>query len=145
MNTNNRPQDIHAIETRLAARIASALSASAEAVPHDITERLRFARHQATAKAREVRLATPVGSSVVGLSAAGVATLGGFAPLWQRAVSLLPLLLLVFGLMAIDHWTTREQVLAAADIDARLLSDSLPPAAYRDPGFAEYLRSGIAP
>jgi Protein of unknown function (DUF3619) len=36
-------------------------------------------------------------------------------------------------------------VLAAAEIDAQLLSDSLPPTAYSDPGFAEYLRSTPQP
>ena len=62
-------------------------------------------------------------------------------PWWQRAASFLPLVVLVMGLVAIDRWSVREQVLAAADIDAQLLSDNLPPAAYSDPGFAEFLRS----
>jgi hypothetical protein len=53
----------------------------------------------------------------------------------------LPLLLMVTGLIAIDQWTARERVLAAADIDAQLLTDSLPPTAYSDPGFVEYLRT----
>jgi hypothetical protein len=55
--------------------------------------------------------------------------------------ALLPLLVLLIGLVFIDQWNLREQVLAAADIDAVLLADDLPPAAYSDPGFAEYLRS----
>ena len=29
---------------------------------------------------------------------------------------------------------------AAAEVDTALLSDSLPPAAFTDPGFSEYLR-----
>ena len=35
----------------------------------------------------------------------------------------------------------RRQVVAAAEIDAALLTDDLPPDAYSDPGFAEFLRS----
>jgi hypothetical protein len=31
--------------------------------------------------------------------------------------------------------------LAAADLDGSLLADTLPPAAYADPGFAEFVRS----
>ena len=54
-------------------------------------------------------------------------------------------MLLLVGLIAIDQWMTREQVLTAAEIDAQLLSDDLPPAAYTDPGFAEYLRGSPPP
>ena len=51
----------------------------------------------------------------------------------------MPLLLLVIGLLLIEHGQWYEQVLAAAEIDTALLSDNLPPAAYGDPGFSEYL------
>lgn len=141
MNSSSRLTDPHATEARLAMRLAAGLKAGAEMVPHDVAERLRVAREQALARSRQVRLATPAAFSAVGVSAAGAAILGGFAPWWQRAASLLPLLLLVSGLVLIDHWVLREQVLAAADIDAQLLSDNLPPAAYSDPGFVEYLRT----
>ena len=58
---------------------------------------------------------------------------------------MLPLLVLVAGLVMIDNWAVREQVLAAAEIDAQLLADDLPPAAYSDPGFGEYLRNSPTP
>lgn len=141
MNNSGRPIDTHAIEARLAMRLAAGLTASAEILPHDVVERLRVARERALAHGRQARLATPAAHSALGLSAAGTAVLGGFAPWWQRAASLLPLLLLLSGLVLIDHWVLREQVLAAADLDAQLLSDNLPPAAYSDPGFVEYLRT----
>lgn len=145
MNATSRLSDLHTVESRLAARLASALSAHTETVPVDVATRLRFAREQALQRAREVRLAAPAASAVVGISTSGAMLLAGFAPWWQRAASVLPLLALVLGLMAIDQWAAREQVLAAADIDAQLLSDDLPPAAYSDPGFAEYLRSAPNP
>jgi hypothetical protein len=66
-------------------------------------------------------------------------------PWFQRAAGLLPLVVLVAGLFAIDNRTTREQVVAAAEIDSQLLADQLPPAAYSDPGFAEFLRSSPPP
>lgn len=131
------------VEARLGSRLASALSA--QSLSHDVGERLRVAREQALGRAREVRRAVPVaaaGISVVGVSAGGAAVLGGFVPWWQRAASFLPLVVLVAGLIAIDQFTMREQVMTAADIDAQLLSDDLPPAAYSDPGFAEFLRNG---
>jgi hypothetical protein len=53
--------------------------------------------------------------------------------------------MLVGGLLMIGHWSAREQVVAAADFDTQLLADDLPPSAYSDPGFAEYLRSATPP
>ena len=124
----------------MGARLAGSLTLWTQTLPHDVGERLRFAREQALVRARASRRAPAVG--VVGLTGAGAAVLAGLtAPWWQRAASLLPLLLLVLGLLAIDRWTERERVMAAADIDAQLLADNLPPSAYSDPGFAEYLRT----
>ena len=63
-------------------------------------------------------------------------------PSWAwRMASALPLLVLLAGLWGINHWYQQEQVEAAANVDLALLSDDLPPAAYADPGFEEYLRS----
>jgi hypothetical protein len=53
----------------------------------------------------------------------------------------MPLAVLVFGLVAIDRMHDRAQIAAAAEVDAALLSDDLPPDAYSDPGFAEYLKT----
>lgn len=129
------------VEPRLAACLASALTEHAQTLPHDVAERLRFAREQALSRARLQQRVAAAPSAVVGVSSSGQALLAGFAPWWQRAASLLPLIVLVSGLVAIDQWLTREQVLAAAEIDSQLLADDLPPDAYRDPGFAEFLRS----
>jgi hypothetical protein len=145
MNMTSRINDHPALEARLAARLAGALTARAEDLPHDLSERLRFAREQALTRSRVARLAAPSGNPVVGVSARGAASLGRLVPWWQRAASVLPVLVLVAGLFAIQHWSDREQVLAAADIDTQLLADDLPPAAFADPGFAEYLRSAPAP
>ncbi len=141
MNTQNHLRDHQLIESRLAARLAGGLGASFDGLPHDVAERLRFARERALAQARQARLAAPAGVAVVAVSARGAAVLGGLVPWWQRAASVLPLFVLVAGLFVIDHWAVREQVVAAADFDAQLLADDLPPAAYSDPGFAEFIRS----
>lgn len=136
-----------ALEARVAARLAGFLTTQAQALPHDVNERLRFAREQALSRARQARLQTAGGTAVV-VTGGGTAALTGFSRLfgwWPQAASVLPLLVLVSGLLMIDRWVTREQVLAAAEIDAQLLSDTLPPTAYSDPGFAEYLRSAPQP
>jgi hypothetical protein len=145
MNMQSHHLDDRLIESRLAARLAGGLTASVDKLPHDVSERLRFARDQALAKARLARHVEPSGFTVTGLSNTGAAVLGGFVPWWQRAASVLPLVMLMAGLLLIDHWAVREQVLAAAEFDAQLLSDDLPPAAYSDPGFAEFIRSTPQP
>lgn len=138
-------QEEHHAEVRLAASFARALTLAAEPASHDVMERLRFARETAVTKAREVRATAPSGFVVSGSQPGGAAVLAGFVPWWQRAASLLPVFVLVLGLLAIDHWSVREQVLAAADFDALLLADDLPPEAYSDPGFVEFLRAPTNP
>ena len=102
------------------------------------------AREQALASARQARVATPASA----VAAAGGATLalagpgGSDTPWWLRLSSLVPLGVLVLGLFLIDDHYTRSQIEAAAEIDAAILADDVPPDAYRDPGFAEFLKVG---
>jgi hypothetical protein len=146
MNQPIRATEEHNIEARLAATFAAALRVRADQVTPDVATRLRFAREQALQRAADSRprqaiVAVPAGSGNAVLAGARGAALGGFVPLWQRLVAVVPLFALVAGLVFIDHWSVREQVVAAADIDTELLSDDLPPSAYTDPGFAEFLKS----
>ena len=55
-------------------------------------------------------------------------------------LSLLPLLALIAGLVLIQSEHVRRQVAAVAEVDADLLLDDLPPSAYSDPGFVEFLK-----
>ena len=146
MTTSSRSTDRPALEARLALRLAGSLNAATASLAPDVTERLRFAREQALARARDARRAAAASApTTVGRTASGALLLGSFRPWLQRAAAFLPLLLLLAGLMLIQQWQLREQVLAAADIDSLLLADALPPSAYSDPGFAEYLRSDPQP
>jgi len=107
----------------------------------------------------------PDGIAVVGVQlAGGSASLGTLAGGWNEAgqarapghgrrlddgpvawgwrlASLVPVLALVAGLWGIHEYHDQEKVQAAAEIDTALLTDDLPPDAYADPGFTEYLRS----
>lgn len=141
MTTPPTHADTDVLEARLAARLAAGLSERALTLPHDIAERLRVSREQAVTRARGARkLAGGMAAQTVSVSR-GAAVLGAAASGWQRMGYLLPLLVLLAGFLLIDTWTAREQVLAAADIDSVLLADALPPQAYADPGFAEFLKS----
>lgn len=143
----NRPTDhrravLDTVEARFGARLAFSLNERAASVPHDISERLRVAREQAVARARPEPARQPAASpSVAGVTAQGAALMGGGRGFWLQLASWMPLAVLVAGLVLIQQWTDREQVLAAAEIDAVLLADDLPPAAWSDPGFREYLKA----
>jgi hypothetical protein len=122
-----------ALEARFALRVTAALSE--RGVEHDIDQRLRVAREMALRRARHVAVAAAQVQHV----GRGSAALGG-SPWWLRLASMAPLLVLALGLMLIERIDSQEQIEAAAEIDAILLADELPPRAYSDPGFGEYLR-----
>ncbi|MFO1294895.1 MAG: DUF3619 family protein [Rubrivivax sp.] len=153
MSLHNHLQHDQALESRLALRLAAALAEQAEAIPHDVAERLRVARMQAVARARLTQSALAAQPARSVLRPAAVAVLAGTrggpsgrpAPWWQRAAAALPLVVLVAGFMLVHRIAEVEQVRTAAEIDSQLLSDSLPPAAYSDPGFAEFLRQPPPP
>lgn len=133
---HNRP-DVQAIEGRYALRVAAALSARAEALPHDVTERLRFAREKALESARQT--GRQAAAQVV-RTGGGTLAVGGEPGWGWRLASLAPVVALVAGLVLIQMQHDDDQVRAAAEVDAALLADDLPPSAYTDAGFAEYLR-----
>ncbi|MEJ6007154.1 DUF3619 family protein [Paucibacter sp. AS339] len=127
--------------TRFGLRVAASLSEQSEELPSGVSERLRFAREQALLKARSARTSqVQAAPNTVAMGSGPSLVLGrSGSPRWQKFSTILPLLLLVLGMWLIQqsHWY--EQILAAAELDTGLLSDKLPPAAYSDPGFKEYL------
>ena len=133
------------LEGRLGQRLTALLSERADDLPHDISERLRFGRERALAAARHQRRqeATVVAGTLWASGRAAV--MAGPPSLWLRLASALPLVVLVAGLVLIQQHHDLEQITAAIEIDSALLADELPPAAYRDPGFTEFLRSAEAP
>jgi hypothetical protein len=147
LNLTAAPAPLHldALEGQLALRITARLSSGAESLPHDITERLRFGRERALALAMQQRRQVAVVVAQPVAVSGRAAVLGGPPSLWWRLASALPLVVLVAGLVLIQHHHDFEQISAAAEIDSALLADELPPAAYRDPGFSEFLHSVEAP
>ena len=129
--------DAEALEHRLALRVAAPLGERAAAARADVQERLRFAREQALIRAAAARKPVVAGRTAGG--GASAAILGG-GWRWLQAAAWAPPIVLLVGLLAIDRFNLQEQIRAAADIDAQLLADDLPPAAYSDAGFVEFLR-----
>jgi hypothetical protein len=125
-----------ATEARFARAVAACLSESADQLSPDLTERLRFSREKALEAARRAR------GETVGVTASGAAIAGfGRSSWWLRFASVLPLVALVGGLVMIQNWQTRTQISVAAEVDEAILGDDLPINAYRDPGFAEFLKA----
>lgn len=142
MNNNNaaRPPTAarEAVERRFARGITAALDRSLLEPPAGIAERLRFARESALERAR----AAGAADLPVTVGTGGTAVLGfARSAWWGRVASLLPLVALVGGLVLIVQREQADQIATAARIDAELLGDDLPIDAYRDPGFAEFLKA----
>ena len=117
--------------------IALRLSGGAGELPYEARERLRAARVRALAARKKPEVA-PV---VVGRGASATLALGE-RTWFNRIASVLPLIVLAAGLVLIHHVQTDRRASELAEVDAALLTDALPPAAYADPGFAQYLKSG---
>jgi hypothetical protein len=125
-------------EARFALRVTAVLDDGTRGLSKDISTRLRFAREKALEHAH-------ASTQPLLLGRGAGALIGGSAgwsgkPWLLRLASLLPLVALVGGLTLIQHLHQRSQISAAADIDAALLADEVPPAAYSDPGFVEFLK-----
>ena len=127
--------DVDLLEARVAAGLARVLSEGSHQLPADVGERLRFARERALARARDLRPATPVVAAP-----GGVAVLGRLDRWRAGLAGLVSALALALGLVMLDHWQQRERSQAAAEVDALLLADQVPPAAYTDPGFVAFLK-----
>jgi Protein of unknown function (DUF3619) len=129
----NSPLDIVGLN------IAGRLSESANHLPHDISERLKAARVQALMKRKVVAQLMPVAASASGVEMT-INTGDDDRSLWIRIASLLPLLALIAGLMVIGVLAEEKRSNELAEIDVEILTGELPPAAYTDPGFAQFLR-----
>lgn len=122
-------------------RLAARLDAGVDALPHDVSERLRAARVRAVAqRKRQATVAVFLPHTRLA-GAARSAPLEERSGLWSRLASALPVLLLAAGLVCIQTLEADRRANEVAEVDAALLTDDLPPAAYADPGFAQFLKS----
>lgn len=124
---------------RYGLRVAALLSQGGTELPYEVAERLRAARTRALAQRKKVRTAPAI------LGAGGAATLSfddERPGLLAWIGSVLPLVVLATGLVTITAMQNEERARDVAELDAAILTDDLPPAAYADPGFVQFLKSG---
>ena len=139
-NTSTSLAALDALQSRFALRVTTRLTERADALGGDVGERLRFARERALERGRAVRSAEA--TSRVGVTSSGAAVLGRSCwGWWLRIGAVAPVFALVAGLFFIQAWQDKAQISVAAEIDAALLADDLPPKAYSDAGFAEFLKT----
>ena len=138
--TRTHHADIDALQARIGLRLAARLTEQNQGLAGDISERLRVARDQAVQRARAARMLSPVAAPALARASSGSVAVGPDTPWWLRLVSATPLLVLLAGLLLIQHTHELSQIRAAAEVDADLLADDLPPDAYSDPGFFEFLK-----
>jgi hypothetical protein len=138
--TNTPLIEVQQQSDRFGRQVAARRTAGIAELPYNISERLRAARVQAVVSRKPAVL---VGASSVSASG-GTATLtfgDEGVSLWNRIASALPLIALAAGLILIHAVQNDWRASEVAEVDAALLTDDLPPSAYADPGFAQFLRS----
>lgn len=129
------PQD------RFGLKVAARLTLGSNEVPHDLSERLRVARLQALAQRKRVPVRNSRFATAVATSGSATLTRGdeGWSP-WSGLASALPLIALVAGLVFINGIVNEDRANEVAEVDMALLTDDLPPAAYTDTGFIQFLK-----
>lgn len=139
---HSTPHSDTSLQDRYGQAVVARLSESVDALPYDISERLRAAREQALDLRRALKPFAH--TQVVAQGAAASLSLGsGDGGLWHRLAGLVPLLLLIAGLIAVNLLDDEFRAKELADIDTAILADDLPPAAYTDPGFVQFLKSRV--
>lgn len=130
--------DPQARADNFARRVAARLDSAALELDHDLAQRLRVSRERAVAQMQvQITSVTSRQGHSAALSLTGFDARGGLG----KWLSFLPFLTLIVGLVCIDAVQDQYRADELADVDVELLTDELPPAAYTDPGFVEFLRT----
>jgi hypothetical protein len=120
--------------------LAARLNPAASDLPHEVTERLRAARERALASRKvqttRAQASYSMGESLI-LSRGDDERMGWLG----RLSSGLALLVLVVGMLGISEAQNELRARELAEVDLALLTDDLPPAAFADPGFLQFLQT----
>lgn len=137
---NLQPDPTELMQDRFGRRVAARLSAATAELPYEVSERLRAARTQALAVRKSV--SQELATSVIRSGAAATLSFGEMPSLWRRLAAAIPLVVLAAGLIVINTVQNERRASEVAEVDAALLTDDLPPSAYADPGFAQFVKYG---
>lgn len=136
--------DIVKIQDQIGLRIAAQLNSASLELPHDISERLRAARTRAVAARLMPQTRLQTSHGITHQNGVGLLNFGDEGlNIWSRLASFLPLIALVAGLAIIQNIMDNDRANELAEVDAALLTDDLPPSAYADPGFLQFLKNPL--
>jgi hypothetical protein len=114
------------------------LDTAAQTTAPDIAERLRFARERALGVQKVAPISTAW--SLASQTDASFALGGGHFNWFSKLGVMAPLVALIVGLIVITQLQNDYRAKEIADVDAALLVDDLPPSAYADQGFGQFLK-----
>lgn len=129
----------------LGKRIASFLDQGNQQLSYEITERLRASRTRAIASRRstqfELKNADDLQIQANGSLRLPFPSKARDIYIYSLIVSFIPLICLAAGLMLLYEFHNDQTALELAEIDSALLADDLPPQAYTDPAFVDFLKN----
>lgn len=138
----NKPATSFSTTDVLGRRLSVHLNQAQQALPYDITERLRAARIRAVSARRLAQFEWQTDTAI---QSQGNHLLLNFpsksSQFFSGLVSFVPLLCLVAGLVLLYDFHNDQSAVELAEVDSALLIDDLPPQAYADPAFANFLKS----
>ena len=138
---NSSQKNIEVMQERFARKAVSHISNSTADLSHNVTERLRAARFQAIANRKIAKNQIAVVGQ--GQSAALTWSSGEPSGWGARIGALVPLVALVIGLFTINIVQSNNRAQEIAEVDVALLTDALPPEAFSDPGFIQFLKASL--
>jgi hypothetical protein len=130
-------------QDQIGKRFAQALDQNS-VLSYEVTERLRAARMRALSMRRIAQPQLETAQDIQ--SQNGLALMkfpAQFQLFFQTFGSIIPLLVLVAGLIFIHDFHNNQTAIELAEIDSALLTDDLPPNAYTDASFLDYLKHDI--
>lgn len=144
---------LESVADRFGHRVAARLTEGEASLPYVVTERLRASREQALAVRKRPALVTAqqeqtAQAQSIALHADGSASLGQFGgispslPNWlKQALTIIPIAAMVVGIAVFGIEQDDSTNVEVAEMDTELLTDTLPPDAYTDAGFIQFLQS----
>ena len=132
---------------RFARHITARLTEGEALLPYEVTERLRASRERAVSERRREATVLHTQASAAASSQGDTMTMGSpneGAGWWRALISAIPVFALIAGLVIYNADTEQSMLSEVTAVDTALLTDDLPPAAYSDPGFIQYLKTSAS-
>ena len=130
-------------QDQLGMRMAALLDQHTQQLPYDISERLRAARTRALAagRAKRAELITVSDAQIQSNGSLRLPFQTSTQDIYKLLASFIPLVCLAAGLMLLYDFHNNQAAMELAEIDSALLIDDLPPQAYADPAFFDFLKN----